>query len=29
MIEKEIDACISALELDGANVIGKIRVLDI
>lgn len=29
MVEKDIDDCISALELDGANVIGKIRILDI
>lgn len=29
MIEREIDDCISKLEFDGANVIGKIRVLDV
>lgn len=29
MVEKEIDHCINELELCGANVIGKIRVLDI
>ena len=29
MVEKQIDHCINELELCGANVIGKIRVLDI
>ena len=29
MVEKAIDSKINAIELDGANVIGKIRVLDI
>ena len=29
MVEKEIDHCINELELCGANVIGKIRMLDI
>ena len=29
MIEKQIDDYIDELELSGANVIGKIRVLDI
>lgn len=29
MVEKEIDHCINELELCGANVIGKIRILDI
>ena len=29
MVEKEIDHCINELELCGANVIGKIRMLDV
>ncbi len=29
IVEKEIDDCIEKIEMSGANVIGKIRILDI